>query len=97
MCQSVGSGLSLEPPATTEADEEEDGMSDIIQEVNRYWKHSLCLHTVSKGSSSVKTFIRSTPGHRTDLESGSEGPGGQEAPAELQASPGQCRPVTGGF
>uniref|UniRef100_A0A8C7YWB1 Anaphase-promoting complex subunit 1 n=1 Tax=Oryzias sinensis TaxID=183150 RepID=A0A8C7YWB1_9TELE len=30
---SVGSGLSLEPPATTEADEEEDGMSDIIQEV----------------------------------------------------------------
>lgn len=31
--QSVGSGLSLEPPATTEADEEEDGMSDIIQEV----------------------------------------------------------------
>lgn len=31
--QCVGSGLSLEPPATTEADEEEDGMSDIIQEV----------------------------------------------------------------
>lgn len=34
MClQSVGSGLSLEPPAASEADEEEDGMSDIIQEV----------------------------------------------------------------
>lgn len=33
LIQSVGSGLSLEPPATTEADEEEDGMSDIIQEV----------------------------------------------------------------
>lgn len=31
--QSVSSGLSLEPPATTEPDEEEDGMSDIIQEV----------------------------------------------------------------
>lgn len=31
--KSVGSGLSLEPPATAEADEEEDGMSDIIQEV----------------------------------------------------------------
>lgn len=31
--QSVGSGLSLEPPATSEPDEEEDGMSDIIQEV----------------------------------------------------------------
>lgn len=31
--QSVGSGLSLEPPAASEADEEEDGMSDIIQEV----------------------------------------------------------------
>lgn len=31
--QSVGSGLSLEPPTTTEADEEEDGMSDIVQEV----------------------------------------------------------------
>lgn len=33
MSQSVGSGLTLEPPVTTEADEEEDGMSDIIQEV----------------------------------------------------------------
>lgn len=29
----MGSGLTLEPPVTTEADEEEDGMSDIIQEV----------------------------------------------------------------
>lgn len=34
--QSVGSGLSLEPPATTEPDEEEDGMSDIIQEVTSF-------------------------------------------------------------
>lgn len=31
--QSVGSGLSMEPSTTTEADEEEDGMSDIVQEV----------------------------------------------------------------
>lgn len=31
--QSVGYGLPLELPVTTEADEEDDGMSDIIQEV----------------------------------------------------------------
>lgn len=44
--QSVGSGLSLEPPATTEADEEEDGMSDIIQEVKDLVNAILqyCLH-----------------------------------------------------
>lgn len=30
---SVGSGFSLVPPASSEADEEEDGMSDIIHEV----------------------------------------------------------------
>ena len=42
--QSVGSGLSLEPPATTEADEEEDGMSDIIQEVNTLTVNINLLH-----------------------------------------------------
>lgn len=44
MClQTVGSGLSLEPPATTEADEEEDGMSDIIQEVPRSFLNCVLL------------------------------------------------------
>lgn len=44
-----------------------------------------------------ENLICSPSGHRTDLESGSEGPGGQEASAELQAGPGQRRPVTRGF
>ena len=39
----------------------------------------------------------SSVGHRADLESGSEGPGGEEAAAELQAGPGQCRPATRGL
>uniref|UniRef100_A0A665T3E7 Anaphase-promoting complex subunit 1 n=1 Tax=Echeneis naucrates TaxID=173247 RepID=A0A665T3E7_ECHNA len=46
---SVGSGLSLEPPATTEADEEEDGMSDIIQEVTGLiWSQDLRVHEVRR-------------------------------------------------
>lgn len=43
--QCVGSGLSLEPPATTEADEEEDGMSDIIQEVTVTISSIRCVMT----------------------------------------------------
>ena len=39
----------------------------------------------------------SSPGHRTDLESGSEGPGGQEAFAELPARPGQRGPAARGL
>uniref|UniRef100_A0A665TNZ5 Anaphase promoting complex subunit 1 n=1 Tax=Echeneis naucrates TaxID=173247 RepID=A0A665TNZ5_ECHNA len=47
--KSVGSGLSLEPPATTEADEEEDGMSDIIQEVTGLiWSQDLRVHEVRR-------------------------------------------------
>ncbi|KAF3841859.1 hypothetical protein F7725_023810 [Dissostichus mawsoni] len=47
--QSVGSGLSLEPPATTEADEEEDGMSDIIQEVTGLiWSQDLRVQEVRR-------------------------------------------------
>ncbi|XP_041646120.1 anaphase-promoting complex subunit 1 [Cheilinus undulatus] len=46
---SVGSGLSLEPPATTEADEEEDGMSDIIQEVTGLiWSQDLRVQEVRR-------------------------------------------------
>ena len=45
--QSVGSGLSLEPPATTEADEEEDGMSDIIQEVTLTLSLAMLLYQSS--------------------------------------------------
>nr|XP_020457532.1 anaphase-promoting complex subunit 1 [Monopterus albus] len=46
---SVGSGLSLEPPATTEADEEEDGMSDIIQEVTGLiWNQDLRVQEVRR-------------------------------------------------
>ncbi|XP_077585962.1 anaphase-promoting complex subunit 1 isoform X1 [Stigmatopora nigra] len=47
---SVGSSLSLEPPATTEADEEEeDGMSDIIQEVTELiWSHDLRVQEVRR-------------------------------------------------
>lgn len=45
----VGSGLSLEPPATTEADEEEDGMSDIIQEVTGLiWSQDLRVQEVRR-------------------------------------------------
>ncbi|XP_029925763.1 anaphase-promoting complex subunit 1 isoform X2 [Myripristis murdjan] len=46
---SVSSGLSLEPPTTTEADEEEDGMSDIIQEVTGLiWSQDLRVHEVRR-------------------------------------------------
>ncbi|XP_070834048.1 anaphase-promoting complex subunit 1 isoform X1 [Chaetodon trifascialis] len=46
---SVGSGLSLEPPATTEPDEEEDGMSDIIQEVTGLiWSQDLRVQEVRR-------------------------------------------------
>ncbi|XP_008298246.1 anaphase-promoting complex subunit 1 [Stegastes partitus] len=46
---SVGSGLSLEPPPTTEADEEEDGMSDIIQEVTGLiWSQDLRVQEVRR-------------------------------------------------
>ncbi|KAM4592171.1 anaphase-promoting complex subunit 1 isoform 1-T1 [Odontesthes bonariensis] len=46
---SVGSGLSLKPPATTEADEEEDGMSDIIQEVTGLiWSQDLRIQEVRR-------------------------------------------------
>ncbi|XP_010768910.1 anaphase-promoting complex subunit 1-like, partial [Notothenia coriiceps] len=46
---SVGSGLSLEPPATTEVDEEEDGMSDIIQEVTGLiWSQDLRVQEVRR-------------------------------------------------
>uniref|UniRef100_A0A3Q3R8Z7 Uncharacterized protein n=1 Tax=Monopterus albus TaxID=43700 RepID=A0A3Q3R8Z7_MONAL len=49
MTLSVGSGLSLEPPATTEADEEEDGMSDIIQEVTGLiWNQDLRVQEVRR-------------------------------------------------
>nr|XP_033469621.1 anaphase-promoting complex subunit 1 isoform X3 [Epinephelus lanceolatus] len=42
-------GLSLEPPATTEADEEEDGMSDIIQEVTGLiWSQDLRVQEVRR-------------------------------------------------
>uniref|UniRef100_A0A3Q0RVK0 Anaphase-promoting complex subunit 1 n=1 Tax=Amphilophus citrinellus TaxID=61819 RepID=A0A3Q0RVK0_AMPCI len=41
--------LSLEPPATTEADEEEDGMSDIIQEVTGLiWSQDLRVQEVRR-------------------------------------------------
>ncbi|XP_061646236.1 anaphase-promoting complex subunit 1 [Phyllopteryx taeniolatus] len=46
---SVGSSLSLDPPATTEADEEEDGMSDIIQEVTGLiWSQDLRIQEVRR-------------------------------------------------
>ncbi|CAN9499595.1 unnamed protein product [Ophioblennius macclurei] len=46
---SVGSGISLEPPASTEADDEEDGMSDIIQEVTGLiWSQDLRVQEVRR-------------------------------------------------
>uniref|UniRef100_A0A668RHR6 Anaphase-promoting complex subunit 1 n=1 Tax=Oreochromis aureus TaxID=47969 RepID=A0A668RHR6_OREAU len=46
---SVSSGLSLEPPATTEPDEEEDGMSDIVQEVTGLiWSQDLRIQEVRR-------------------------------------------------
>ncbi|XP_026045596.1 anaphase-promoting complex subunit 1 [Astatotilapia calliptera] len=46
---SVSSGLSLEPPATTEPDEEEDGMSDIVQEVTGLiWSQDLRVQEVRR-------------------------------------------------
>uniref|UniRef100_A0A8C4EJS4 Anaphase-promoting complex subunit 1 n=1 Tax=Dicentrarchus labrax TaxID=13489 RepID=A0A8C4EJS4_DICLA len=45
----LGKSLSLEPPATTEADEEEDGMSDIIQEVTGLiWSQDLRVQEVRR-------------------------------------------------
>lgn len=64
--QSVGSGLSLEPPATTEPDEEEDGMSDIIQEVRSAATSITHLRKACRSLSST-----SLSGHRPNLESGS--------------------------
>lgn len=49
--QSVGSGVPLEPPATTEPDEEEDGMSDIIQAVPSASITITYLKEVSRGLS----------------------------------------------
>uniref|UniRef100_A0A3B3ZG24 Uncharacterized protein n=1 Tax=Periophthalmus magnuspinnatus TaxID=409849 RepID=A0A3B3ZG24_9GOBI len=49
MTLSVGSGLSLEPPASTEADGEEDGMSDIIHEVTGLiWSQDLRVQEVRR-------------------------------------------------
>ncbi|KAJ0067016.1 hypothetical protein NL108_006265, partial [Boleophthalmus pectinirostris] len=46
---SVGSGLSLEPPASTEVDGEEDGMSDIIHEVTGLiWSQDLRVQEVRR-------------------------------------------------
>ncbi|XP_054606223.2 anaphase-promoting complex subunit 1 isoform X3 [Nothobranchius furzeri] len=46
---SVSSGLSLEPPVATEPDEEEDGMSDIIQEVTGLiWSQDLRIQEVRR-------------------------------------------------
>lgn len=94
--QSVGSGLSLEPLATTEADEEEDGMSDIIQEVTDAVNIMNNLKEGFLQQLLSGNLLCSPSGHWTDLESGFEGPGGQEALAEFQACPGQCCPVTRG-
>ncbi|KAM8852237.1 anaphase-promoting complex subunit 1 isoform 1-T1 [Synchiropus picturatus] len=45
----VGSGLSLEPSASSEADDEEDGMSDIIQEVTGLiWSQDLRVQEVRR-------------------------------------------------
>lgn len=66
---------------TTEADEEDDGMSDIIQEVgNSTVNLSLMFFFL------CVSHELTHPGDWTDLESGSESPGGQEAPAEFQTS-----------
>lgn len=51
--QSVGSGVPLEPPATTEPDEEEDGMSDIIQAVPSALITFTSQEKVSRGLSST--------------------------------------------
>uniref|UniRef100_A0A665T3J3 Anaphase promoting complex subunit 1 n=1 Tax=Echeneis naucrates TaxID=173247 RepID=A0A665T3J3_ECHNA len=49
LAKSKAVSLSLEPPATTEADEEEDGMSDIIQEVTGLiWSQDLRVHEVRR-------------------------------------------------
>lgn len=46
---SVGSGLSFEPSSSTEADEEEDGMCDIIQEVTGLiWSEDLRVQEVRR-------------------------------------------------
>ncbi|XP_012733859.2 anaphase-promoting complex subunit 1 isoform X1 [Fundulus heteroclitus] len=46
---SVGSGFSLVPPASTEADEEEDGMLDIIHEVTGLiWSQDLRVQEVRR-------------------------------------------------
>uniref|UniRef100_A0A3Q2P210 Anaphase-promoting complex subunit 1 n=1 Tax=Fundulus heteroclitus TaxID=8078 RepID=A0A3Q2P210_FUNHE len=49
MTLSVGSGFSLVPPASTEADEEEDGMLDIIHEVTGLiWSQDLRVQEVRR-------------------------------------------------
>uniref|UniRef100_A0A671WHV0 Anaphase promoting complex subunit 1 n=1 Tax=Sparus aurata TaxID=8175 RepID=A0A671WHV0_SPAAU len=49
LAKSKAVSLSLEPPATTEADEEEDGMSDIIQEVTGLiWSQDLRVQEVRR-------------------------------------------------
>ncbi|MEQ2262531.1 Anaphase-promoting complex subunit 1, partial [Xenotaenia resolanae] len=46
---SVGSGFSLVPPSSTEVDEEEDGMSDIIHEVTGLiWSQDLRVQEVRR-------------------------------------------------
>lgn len=73
-------------------------MLDITYTVNcwRYKVPKLRQHELLR-ENWIFTPPFSSPGHRTDLESGSEGPGGQEAPAELQAGQGQCCSSTRGF
>uniref|UniRef100_A0A3Q1EL04 Anaphase-promoting complex subunit 1 n=1 Tax=Acanthochromis polyacanthus TaxID=80966 RepID=A0A3Q1EL04_9TELE len=49
LAKSKAVSLSLEPPPTTEADEEEDGMSDIIQEVTGLiWSQDLRVQEVRR-------------------------------------------------
>uniref|UniRef100_A0A3B4FSC5 Anaphase-promoting complex subunit 1 n=1 Tax=Pundamilia nyererei TaxID=303518 RepID=A0A3B4FSC5_9CICH len=49
LAKSKAVSLSLEPPATTEPDEEEDGMSDIVQEVTGLiWSQDLRVQEVRR-------------------------------------------------
>lgn len=59
-----------------------------------FYQHGLIVSRLCKFNNSA---LLCRPGNRTDLESGSESPGGQEAPPELQARPSQCSPAAGGF
>lgn len=58
--QSVSSGLSLEPPATTEPDEEEDGMSDIVQEVNKFINMFIFFLLVVCSVEKIQIFMSSS-------------------------------------